>query len=52
MITLAAMGLAAVLYTSEKLFFIINILGGLYLLWIAFQLWTADPSESGNEPLG
>ncbi|MCQ4265001.1 lysine transporter LysE [Stutzerimonas stutzeri] len=52
MITLAATGLATVLYTSEKLFFIIKIVGGLYLLWIAFQLWTADPSDSGDEALG
>ncbi|EHY76044.1 lysine exporter protein LysE/YggA [Stutzerimonas stutzeri ATCC 14405 = CCUG 16156] len=52
MITLAATGLATVLYTSEKLFFIIKIVGGLYLLWIAVQLWTADPLDSGDEALG
>lgn len=52
MITLAAMGLATVLYTSEKLFLIIKVVGGLYLLWIAFQLWTADPSDNENEALG
>ena len=32
MITLAATGLATVLYTSEKLFLVIKIVGGLYLL--------------------
>lgn len=52
MITLAAMGLATVLSTSEKLFLIIKVVGGLYLLWIAFQLWTADPSDNENEALG
>ncbi|WP_246187846.1 LysE family translocator [Nitrincola alkalisediminis] len=26
--------------------------GGLYLLWLAFQLWTADTSDAGNEALG
>ncbi|SBR51062.1 MULTISPECIES: LysE family translocator [unclassified Halomonas] len=52
MITLAATGLATVLYTSEKLFLIIKVVGGLYLLWIAFQLWTADPSDNENEALG
>ncbi|MDQ7732638.1 LysE family translocator [Halomonas sp. SpR1] len=52
MITLAATGLATVLHTSEKLFLMIKVGGGLYLLWIAFQLWTADPSDSGNEALG
>lgn len=48
MITLAATGLATVLYTSEKLFLIIKVVGGLYLLWLAFQLWNADPSDSDN----
>lgn len=52
MITLAATGLATVLYTSEKLFFMIKVAGGLYLLWLAFQLWVADPSDRGNEALG
>lgn len=40
MITLAATGLATVLYTSEKLFFAIKVVGGIYLLWLAFQ-WAA-----------
>jgi len=52
MITLAATGLATVLYTSEKLFLVIKIVGGLYLLWLAFQLWTADPTDGGNEASG
>ncbi|MDV6317821.1 LysE family translocator [Chromohalobacter sp. HP20-39] len=52
MITLAATGLATVLYTSEKLFFAIKVAGGLYLLWLAYQLWTEDPNEGGNEALG
>lgn len=52
MITLAATGLATVLHTSEKLFLIIKVVGGLYLLWIAFQLWTADPSSNENEAIG
>ena len=52
MISLAATGLATILYTSEKLFLIIKIVGGLYLIWLAFQLWTADPSDSGSEALG
>ncbi|MEC4768050.1 LysE family translocator [Halomonas sp. CUBES01] len=52
MITLAATGLATVLYTSEKLFFVIKIVGGLYLLWLAFQLWTADPTDGGDEAQG
>lgn len=52
MIALAATGLATVLYTSEKLFLMIKVAGGLYLLWLAFQLWVADPSGSDGEPLG
>lgn len=52
MITLAATGLATVLHTSERLFFAIKIIGGLYLLWLAFQLWTADPTDGGDEALG
>jgi threonine/homoserine/homoserine lactone efflux protein len=49
MIALAATGLATVLYTSEKLFLAIKVVGGLYLLWMAFQLWTADPTDSGED---
>lgn len=52
MITLAATGLATVLYTSEKLFLVIKVVGGLYLLWLAFQLWIADTTESENEAAG
>ncbi|MHA3026012.1 LysE family translocator [Chromohalobacter israelensis] len=47
MITLAATGLATLLHTSEKLFLAIKVVGGLYLLWLAFQLWTADPTDGG-----
>lgn len=49
MIALAATGLATVLYTSEKLFLAIKIGGGIYLLWLAFQLWNEDPNDAGNE---
>lgn len=49
MITLAALGLATVLHTSEKLFVLIKVAGGLYLIWLAYQLWVADPADSGNE---
>ncbi|OWV30798.1 LysE family translocator [Halomonas campaniensis] len=46
MITLAATGLATLLYTSEKIFLVIKVIGGLYLLWLAYQLWGADSAES------
>ncbi|MBS97635.1 MAG: LysE family translocator [Oceanospirillaceae bacterium] len=44
MIALAASGLAVVLYTSETLFFLIKLVGALYLLWIAFKLWRSQAS--------
>ncbi|MDO6527478.1 LysE family translocator [Motilimonas sp. 1_MG-2023] len=44
MITLAASGLAVVLYASEMLFFIIKVLGVAYLFWIAFNLWCSEAS--------
>ncbi|MCV2402519.1 LysE family translocator [Marinomonas sp. C2222] len=44
MIVLAASGLAVVLYTSEMLFLLIKLVGALYLLWLAFNLWRSDVS--------
>lgn len=46
MIALAASGLAVLLYTSETLFFLIKLLGAIYLLWIALSLW-----RSGSSPM-
>lgn len=43
MIALASAGLAVVLQTSELLFYAIKILGAAYLLYLAFQLWRANP---------
>lgn len=43
MLTLAALGLAVVLHTSELLFFLIKLGGGCYLLYLAVQLWRAAP---------
>ena len=44
MIALAASGLAVILNTSEVLFFVIKLVGALYLLWIAYNLWRSDSS--------
>ncbi|MEB0045221.1 MULTISPECIES: LysE family translocator [unclassified Pseudomonas] len=44
MIALAAVGLSVVLSTSQWLFYAIKILGAAYLLYIAWQLWRADPN--------
>lgn len=55
MITLAATGLATLLYTSEKIFLVIKVVGGFYLLWLAYQLWNADTAESNDgrtNPIG
>ncbi|AGE25949.1 LysE family translocator [Pseudomonas poae] len=43
MIALASAGLAVVLQTSELLFYAIKILGAAYLLYLALQLWRANP---------
>ena len=45
MIALASAGLAVVLQTSELLFYGIKILGAAYLLYLAWQLWRADPGR-------
>ncbi|KAF0866242.1 LysE family translocator [Pseudomonas sp. LD120] len=45
MIALAAAGLAVVLQTSELLFHAIKILGAGYLLYLAWQLWRANPGH-------
>lgn len=48
MIALAALGLTAVLHTSEWLFHAIKIFGAAYLLYLAVQLWRASPEEEGS----
>ncbi len=51
MITLAATGLASILYASEKVFFIIKVLGACYLFWLAYQLWLEAPAEEDIDAL-
>lgn len=48
MIFLAASGLAVILYTSEKIFLTIKVIGACYLFWLAYKLWTADTSQDEN----
>lgn len=51
MMTLAAVGLAAILHTSELMFFVIKIAGAGYLFYLAVQLWRARPTlEQSNQP--
>ncbi|RMQ46562.1 Lysine exporter protein LysE/YggA [Pseudomonas cichorii] len=48
MITLAAVGLTAVLHTSEWLFHAIKIAGAAYLFYLAVQLWRANAHDQGD----
>jgi len=52
MIALASAGLAAVLHTSELLFYGIKTAGALYLFYLAWQLWRAQPGagQAGSAP--
>ncbi|MGF0238360.1 LysE family translocator [Rhodococcus sp. IEGM1300] len=55
MIALAAAGLSVVLHTSEWLFYAIKILGAGYLLYLAWQLWRANPEaeqHTAGAPIG
>ena len=48
MIALASFGLAAVLHTSEQLFYRIKTVGAAYLFYLAFQLWRAAPGAEAE----
>src|SRR5471032_1842393 len=55
MIGLAAVGLTAVLHTSEWLFHAIKIVGAAYLFYLAVQLWRAQvdsQAEAAVAPVG
>ncbi|WP_395408556.1 LysE family translocator [Pseudoduganella sp. UC29_106] len=47
MIALASAGLAVVLHASELLFYGIKTAGALYLFYLAWQLWRAQPGGEG-----
>jgi len=49
MIALAAVGLTAVLHTSELLFLGVKLVGAGYLFYLAVQLWRARPEGDDNE---
>jgi threonine/homoserine/homoserine lactone efflux protein len=48
MIALASAGLAAVLHTSELLFYGIKTAGAIYLFYLAWQLWRAAPGAAAG----
>ncbi len=50
MIALASAGLAVVLQTSEAVFQVIKLVGGAYLLYLAYRLWHAQVAiEPGSD---
>lgn len=52
MIALAAMGLTAVLHTSELLFQGIKVVGAAYLFYLAVQLWRAQADDHADDAAG
>ncbi len=50
MIALASAGLAAILHTSELLFYGIKTAGAIYLFYLAWQLWRAQPDAPATAP--
>ncbi|MEM1363440.1 MAG: LysE family translocator [Pseudomonadota bacterium] len=41
-LTVAVLGLSALAAAASGLFFVVKVLGGLYLLYLAWKFWTAD----------
>ena len=49
-LTVAVTGLAVLAQTFHGLFMLLKIAGVLYLLWLAWQMWTA-PAEPGPQAI-
>ena len=49
MIAIASAGLATLLLTSQLLFYVIKVVGAVYLFYLAYQLWTAKPSATEDQ---
>lgn len=50
LIAVASAGLATVLLTSQVLFSVVKVAGALYLFYLAYQLWQAQPAAEMAEP--
>lgn len=48
---LAVFGLAAVAQAMGDWFVIVKIVGGVYLVWLGWQLWTSEPAEPRPDQL-
>ena len=47
---LAIFGLSAVASVLGELFFIVKIIGGAYLIWLGYKMWTAEPVPLNSDP--
>jgi homoserine/homoserine lactone efflux protein len=50
LMTLSALGLGAILATSETAFFILKLVGGAYLVYLGLQAWLTAPSSAMDAP--
>ncbi|MHA7057859.1 LysE family translocator [Aquimarina sp. M1] len=51
--TLVAFGVSTIIKQSELLFFIIKLLGAIYLFFLAYRVWKSNPSiQLSNSTLG
>lgn len=51
-LTCAVLGLSALATEAQGLFLVIKWLGIAYLLWLAWQMWRADPEAEAELPTG
>ncbi len=49
--TIAATGLAAIAQTAQTAFLVIKYAGAVYLLYLAYRLWTAPPQTLDEQPV-
>lgn len=52
MMLLSALGLGAILATSETAFLVLKLVGGAYLIFLGVQAWRAQPQSPARGPQG